>query len=425
MNLSTEARVGAVSLLGLALLAFMVLNLGNFAFGEKGYPLQAVFSQVNGLREGNVVRFAGVEVGKVKDVAVQPDGITVLMHINPGVKIPEGSKFSIGTDGLLGEKYINIVPPPRSQGVLGPNAIVRGEEPQGLEQLIASADKVLGDVQTLVRSLNDILGDEKVKAALKETAFNARDLTANLNTMSAVLARMAQNNEGDVNTMVSNLKQMSGSLKDVAGRVDKMIASVDNNGQTAKDLRETIQNLRNTSVKVERIASSVEGIVTDPETAKNIKETLRNARAVTEKADKMLTKVSSISVKGGYEVMYDKDAGRYSTNADVRINTSPEDFAVIGASHIGDGTKGNFQIGKGTDAFAARAGVIDSKAGVGVDTQVGSQMRMSLDVYDPNDVRVKLRTQYQVAPDTFVVGQVDSINKSEDKSTYVGIRRSF
>lgn len=425
MNVSTEAKVGAVSLLGFALLAYMLIHLGNFTFGEKGYPLQAVFSQVNGLREGNVVRFAGVEVGKVKDVDVRPEGVNVLMTINPGVQIPEGSRFSIGTDGLLGEKFINIVPPPRSQGVLSPNSVVRGEEPLGLEQLISSADKVLVDVRELVRSLNDILGDEKVKAALKETAFNARDLTANLNAMSAALARMAQNNEGDVNSMVQNLKVMSGSLRDVASRVDKMVASVDNDGQTAKDLRETIQNLKTTSVRVEKMAASLEGIVTDPETAKNIKETLRNARSATEKADKMLTKVSSISVKGGYEVMYNKDAGRYSTNADVKITTSPEDFAIVGASHIGDGSKGNFQIGKGGDSFAARAGIIDSKAGVGMDTQLGSQMRMSVDVYDPNDVRVKLRTQYQVAPDTFVVGQVDSINKSEEKSTYVGVRRTF
>ncbi len=165
-------------------------------------------------------------------------------------------------------------------------------------------------------------------------------------------------------------------------------------------------------------------LVTDPETAQNIKETLRNARSASDRANKMLTKVSSIDTKVGFEMLYNHDTGKYYSNADVRINTSPKDFAIIGVNNIGEGSKGNFQIGKGDERFAGRAGVIDSKVGVGVDTQVGKQMSLSLDVYDPQDVRVKLRSQYQVAPNTFIVGQSDGINK-EDRNTYFGVRRNF
>lgn len=425
MSLSTEAKVGAVTLIGLILLAYMVIHLGDFSFGEKGYPVNAVFSQVGGLKEGNVVRYAGVDVGKVEKVRTTPDGVEVTMRINPGVKIPEGSKFTIGTDGLLGERYISILPPRTSSGYLAPNARVIGEDPQGLEQLVKSADRVLADVQKLVQSLNDVLGDEKVKEALKATALNAKEITARLNEFSAALARMAQNNEQDVTTMVSNLRVMSGSLKDVAARVDVMVASVDNNGQTAKDLREAIQNLKTTSVRVEKIAASLEGIATDPQTTSNIKETLRNAREVSEKANKMLTKINNVSVDTGFEVLYNSHDSKYQSNADVRINTSSQDFAIIGVSKIGEGNKANFQIGKGDAQFAGRAGVIEGKAGIGADTKLGSQLRLSLDVYDPNDVRVKLRTQYQIAPDTFIVGQTDSLNKQPEQNTYFGLRRTF
>jgi len=423
--MTTEAKVGSVTILGLALLAYMIIHLGGFTFGDKGYPVHAVFSQVGGLKEGNAVRYAGVDVGRVGSVQVTPDGVKVTIMINPGVKIPEGSTFTIGTDGLLGEKYIDIVPPRNSSGFIQPGTVVRGENPQGLDQLVANADKVLLDIQKLVQSLNDVLGDEKVKASLKDSIFNAREITANLNVMSAALARMAVNNEDDVHAMAGNLRAMSGSLRDVAARVDKLVATIDNNGQTGQDLREAIHNLRTTSVRVEKMAASLEGIVTDPETAQNIKETLKNARSVSEKADKMLTKVESVSAQAGFEVLYNSDTGKYSSNADVRINTSPKDFAVIGVSDIGQDTKTNFQVGTGSDTFAGRAGVIDSKAGVGVDTKLGKQLKMSLDEYDPNDVRVKLRTQYQVAPDTFIVGQADSINKDADNQTYVGIRRTF
>jgi len=222
--MNTEAKVGAITLAGLVLLAGMIVYLSGVSFGDKGYPVQAVFGQVNGLKPGNIVRYAGVEVGKVAAVRVLPEGVAADIMLNPGVKIPVGSKFGIGADGLLGEKYVNIVPPHEVKGFLAPNDQVYGENPQGLDELIVTANQVLTEVKTLVKALNDVLADEKVKAALKETALNTRDITANLNNLTATLARLAENNQGDVTAMAANLKAMSASLRDTAARVDKMVA---------------------------------------------------------------------------------------------------------------------------------------------------------------------------------------------------------
>jgi phospholipid/cholesterol/gamma-HCH transport system substrate-binding protein len=425
MSISTEAKVGAVSLIGLLLLVIMIVNLGGFTFGEKGYPVYAVYNQVGGLKVGNAVRYAGVDIGRVEEISVIPEGVKVRMAINPGTKIPEGSRFMIGADGLLGEKFIDIVPPRTNSGVLPPNAVVKGEDPQGLDTMVANADKVLLDIQKLVQSLNDIIGDEKVKAALKDSALNTKEITAQLNAFTASLARMAQNNEADVNAMIHNLSEMSGSLKDVAARVDKLVANLDNNGQTAADLQDMLHNLKNTSVRVEKMAASLEGVVTDPQTAQNIKETLRNAKDATAKANTMLAKVEQVKVTAGFEVLGNTDGGKRMSNGDIRINTSEQDFAVIGVKSIGDDAKANVQFGRSRDNFAGRAGVIDGKAGVGVDAQLGQSLSFSADVYDPNDVRVKLRTQYKIAPDTYIVGQTDGINKDEEKNTYIGVRRTF
>ncbi|MBC8014985.1 MAG: MCE family protein [Sporomusaceae bacterium] len=425
MSLSTEAKVGSVSVIALLMLAYMIIHLGSFSFGDKGYQIQAVFGQVNGLKQGNSLRYAGVDIGYVKDIEVFPEGVKVTFVVNPGVKIPEGSTFRIGADGLVGEKHINITPPSQSKGFLQPNAIVRAEDAQGFDELLAASDKVLAEIHELVKSLNEVLGDDKVKAAMRDTMLNAKEMTHNLNVMSTALARMAQNNEGDINTMIRNMSAMSTSLRDVAERVDGMMAGVDNDGKTVQDLRETIQNIKNTSVRIEKMAASLDGVVTDPETAKNIKETLKNARSVSEKANKMLTKVESISVQTGVEALYENKTGKYRTNADVRVNTSPQDFVVIGVTGIGDGSKGNFQVGKGSEQFAGRAGVIESKVGMGIDTKLGEKLKLSVDVYDPNDVRVKLRSQYQLAPNTFIVGQTDSVNKQADKNTYIGVRQTF
>ncbi|SCM83569.1 ABC-type transport system involved in resistance to organic solvents periplasmic component [uncultured Sporomusa sp.] len=423
--MNTEAKVGAITLAGLMLLAGMIVYLTGISFGEKGYPVQAVFNQVNGLKPGNLVRYAGVEIGTVADVRVLPEGVSAHIMLNPGVKIPVGSKITIGSDGLLGEKFINIVPPREVNGFLAPNAQVLGENPQGLDELMVSANEVLAEVKILVAALNDVVGDEKVRAALKETALNTRAVTANLERLTATLAGMAETNQVEVAAMVSNLKDMSVSLNSTAARVDKMLADVDNNGQTAEDLRETIAAFRQTSSRVERMAAALEGVVTDPDTASNLKDTLKNARDATSKANQMLTKVADIKTEASVEAIYNPDKHEYQSNANFTINTSPRDFAVIGVTDIGEANKVNLQVGKSGSGFDQRIGLIESKAGVGMDAKLGSQLRMSLDVYDPNDVRVKLRTQYEVAPDTFLVGQTSNINKSDEKTSYYGVRRAF
>ncbi|QDR82087.1 MlaD family protein [Sporomusa termitida] len=423
--MNTEAKVGAVTLAGLLLLAGMFAYLSGITFGDKGYPIQAVFAQVSGLKPGNIVRYAGVEIGEVTAVQVLPDGVAADIMLNPGVKIPAGSALTIGSDGLLGEKYINIMPPRELKGFLAPHARVYGESPQGMDELMVAANQVLAEVRTLVKALNDVLADDKVRAALKESALNAREITANLNRLTTTLATLAEKNQGDVTAAVANLKAMSGSLKDTAARVDKMIATVDNDGKTALELRATITALQQTSSRVERMAAALEGVVTEPATAQNIKETLKNARDASAKANKMLGRVAAIETETNVEALYNTDTHKYKSNADITINTGPGDFTVIGVSDIGEDSKLNLQLGKRGPVFNQRFGVIDSKAGVGVDAKMGSQLRLSLDVYDPNDVRVKLRTQYKVAPDTFIVGQSDDLNKGEEKASYFGVRRSF
>ena len=60
---------------------------------------------------GHVVRYAGVQVGTVKKLNVAPDKVEVVAEIDDNIKIPQGSVFTIAADGIMGEKYVHIVPP--------------------------------------------------------------------------------------------------------------------------------------------------------------------------------------------------------------------------------------------------------------------------------------------------------------------------
>ncbi len=424
-SISVEAKVGAVTLISLALLGYMIVYLGAVSFGEQGYPVKAAFSQVSGLRPGNLVRYAGVDVGQVEAVNVGPQGVQVLLRILPKVKIPAGSRFTIGTDGLLGEKYIDIIPARTYTGFIQPNEQVQGEPPKGLDHFMAIADVVLEKLDKLLNSFNEVFGDQEVKQALKTSALNAKQITENLNQLAETMARIAVNNEQDINMMVNNLQAMSKSLRSVAGRVDRMVTGIDNNGQTVKDLRETIANIKSTSRRIENMAKSLEGVVTDPKTAKNLKETLQNAHDATEKANRMLTRFENVKTEASVEVLYPTKDNDYRSNAQLRIQTTPKDFAIIGVTDIGESNHLNLQFGKGTDKWSHRAGVIEGKAGLGFDARINSNFKLSVDLYDPNNFKVQLRTEFKIAPDTYLIGQNSSLNKDADKHTYIGIRRAF
>ncbi len=318
----------------------------------------------------------------------------------------------------MGEKFVSIAPPDQRDKFLPPDTVVEGLPSQGIETFISTADRLFNRMDKLVTSLEDVFGDPKVKGSMKDTARNIDQLTA-------ALSRMALNNEQNVNAIARNLASMSASLRNVAGRVDKMATAVDNDGKTAKDLKDTLTNLRSASARIEKMAAALEPVATDPETARNIKDTLKNAREVSEKANKLLNKVEKIKTQAGIDVMYSGGADKYRTNVDLRVNTDSRSFVQMGLSYIGESNRLNLQLGQQGQVVGGRFGVVEGKAGAGVDLKLGNNFKISADAYDPNDFRLKLRSEMKVAPDTYLVGESISVNKDAQRSTYLGIRRSF
>jgi phospholipid/cholesterol/gamma-HCH transport system substrate-binding protein len=279
----------------------------------------------------------------------------------------------------------------------------------------------------LIQSMNEVIGDENVKVALRDSALNLSSMTANLDALSASLARMAASGEQDIVKTVHNLHLMSENLKNTSGRIDKLVADVDNDGRTATELKETLTNVKNASARVERMAAALEGVATDPETTRGIRETLKNAREASEKANKMLTKIDQVTTEGSVEVLYGDNQGekKYQTNAHLKIRTSPQDFALIGVRDLGESDKLSLQLGRDNASWSTRFGVVDSRPGVGLDKRMGEKMTLSLDVYDPNDGKVRFGGQYLLGQNVYLVGQTDSLNRHDDRSNYFGVKKTF
>ena len=135
-----ETMVGLFVLLGMAALLFLALkaaNLASFGTGQ-GYRLQARFDNIGGLKARSPVRSAGVVVGRVTSIELDPKSFqgVVTMEIDRAVQFPKDSSAKILTAGLLGDQYIGIEPGADERNLAGGDTIRQTQSAVVLENLI-------------------------------------------------------------------------------------------------------------------------------------------------------------------------------------------------------------------------------------------------------------------------------------------------
>ena len=137
---SIEVLVGLFVLLGMAGLLFLALKAANLAsFGQhKGYRVSARFDNIGGLKPRAPVRSAGVTVGRVTRISLDPktyQGV-VRMEIDEHVKFPKDTSAKILTAGLLGDQYIGLEPGDDDKELAANDTINRTQSAVVLENLI-------------------------------------------------------------------------------------------------------------------------------------------------------------------------------------------------------------------------------------------------------------------------------------------------
>jgi len=137
-KLDLELTVGLFVLAGILGLGYLAVKLGGMeVLGGGRYELVASFSNVGGLKAGSSVAIAGVDVGKVKGIALRDYEARVVLAIDEGIGVQEDAIASVKTRGLIGEKYVELAPG-GSDVVLKPGEKIRETQPAvDIESLIS------------------------------------------------------------------------------------------------------------------------------------------------------------------------------------------------------------------------------------------------------------------------------------------------
>jgi len=106
---TTQLIVGIFAILGIIALAILSLSLGKLTLLPRaGYTLYASFDNISGLKAGDQVQLAGVQVGKVSQIGLKDMRARVALRVDNGVPIDADAIAAIKTSGIIGDKYVTI-----------------------------------------------------------------------------------------------------------------------------------------------------------------------------------------------------------------------------------------------------------------------------------------------------------------------------
>ncbi len=403
----------------------IITFLGVFKFSTGNYTINIMYDNVGGLNKGALVRYAGVNVGKVAEVSVENHRVKVVADISEDVKIPVGATFAIGSDGVMGAKFVNITPEGiASANYCEDNQVVNGVGGQGLDEFLAKSGKVLDKLNSLADAFNNVFGDEAVQTSMREGFLNARDISDNLNRFTKVMAESATNNQEDLHNMVRNLSGMSQRMNSVAMHLETITREASANGQTGRNVADLANKLATAGHNVEVMTKSLQTLVTDPKTQADLKGTLNNVRETSERANNILGVVSNAKLQA--DIMYGTSNSKWRTDMGVNFPFPQGKTLYLGASDIGASNKLDLQMGMSVlPTVQARAGVFFGDFSVGATWQIDKNFSLFTDIYDFNHTKWHLGGEYAVSDQLSIIGRTMNLKNNGGDSTYLGLRTQF
>ncbi|MCX5708878.1 MAG: MlaD family protein [Candidatus Omnitrophica bacterium] len=203
-----ELKVGIFVAVGLVVLMIFVLLIGDFKNQVSAYKVKFQFNFINGVRPGAPVRFAGVDVGQVQKIALVPrpeehsTKIEIIGIIRKDIKIPVDSQVWVNTLGILGEKYIDVMPGKNYTDFIPENATMIGNDPVAMHEFGELAKSI---VQKLDASITEIKG---VVGSVDNLAKNLNDGVTRIKNKEGTVGKLLYDDKlyNDLDALVNDIK---------------------------------------------------------------------------------------------------------------------------------------------------------------------------------------------------------------------------
>ena len=218
----TAVRLGIFLAVCALCLAITMIVFAQARFAGDALAYNAEFRDVSGLREGNMVRVAGVEVGKVTRIAVNDDAtVHVAFTADPAAVLTEGTRAEVRYDDLIGGRFLALVSGPGSTTVLRPGQTI----PLTRTQPALDLDSVTGGFRPLFRALDPDQVNDLSGQLLQAFQGEGPTIASFLNRAAAVSNTLADR-DVLIGQVIDNLNVLLGSLGGQSDQLDKAVTSL-------------------------------------------------------------------------------------------------------------------------------------------------------------------------------------------------------
>lgn len=244
--------ITAVVLMSIAL---YIIGSNQNIFGSN-FKVVVLFNNVSGLRSGSNVRFAGTDVGTVKSVDITSDStVSVLLFIKDKYSrfIRKDAIASIGTDGLMGNKLVNLINAGQTAGVLISGDTLLSLRPVETDEMLRTLNQTNEYVSMIALNLKNITDEIGNSRGTLWKLLTDKGLSDQLD----VVMRNVHQASNEALYLANNLNGMAAKVKSGQGMLGAMV----NDTSFYANLQQTMFDLRSTTERATHIVRELDGIV--------------------------------------------------------------------------------------------------------------------------------------------------------------------
>jgi phospholipid/cholesterol/gamma-HCH transport system substrate-binding protein len=271
MRLKNEVMVGIVVVLGIIVAVIGAMWLSGRPWGEEQVEVTAVFREVGELRQGNPVKYRGVQVGRVMAIELGEAGFGVLvsMQVSPRVTLPEDPAVLLAPASLFGDWQASIV----SQSNYPELVFTEGRLPDVLPgsalpditQLTAVGARIAEDLQTLAQRV-ELAFTEETAIKLRETIENVQEISEQLTGFVDQQTQAYRDVSQNVLVAAENITQTTARVGRVAGEVEAAFIEGGQVQSILANVQQASLNLQELSDRLETATAGFPGLLAQAET---------------------------------------------------------------------------------------------------------------------------------------------------------------
>ena len=247
-------RVALFTAMCLVFMFILVTVFGQFRFDQRA-SYSAVFTNVSGLKGGNFVRIAGVEVGKVKNLTLHKNGtVTVEFAIDNGLSLTQGTRAAVRYENLIGDRYLSLEEGPGSPQKLLPGQTI----PLDRTSPALDVDALIGGFRPLFRALDPDQVNALSGELLRVFQGQGGTISSVLAQTSALTTTLAGRDQL-IGQVITNLNTVLGTF---AARDGQFSEGLDKLSQLVQALAERKTDIANGTAYINAAAGSIADLLT-------------------------------------------------------------------------------------------------------------------------------------------------------------------